>query len=170
MVATQFSIAVVIVVALVGFYVGLDAVIARGWLPITERGPFGALPNWVFAVAMLFVVLIAASIWGGAAALVGHDDHPDDIAAAHRAGVASVVLDLRIAERGAREPALAAAVTTADAIDLRDPGSATTSEPQPGAVPTPTRPTPPASAPAVVLVEAGPLRTYWLVENPVDGR
>ena len=84
----QFTLAVLIVVAVVAFYVGIDVLVDRGVIkgsvgPVPLKG----VPNFVFAIFALVGVLVTstlAALWVRA----GEDETIDMIAAAHRAGVA----------------------------------------------------------------------------------
>lgn len=93
---TQCMIGLGMIGALVSFYIGLDVLIQHGVLPVS-RGPeaLARIPNWIYATIVLLVVLGSGSIAGAIAAWRSPDDAPDVVAAAHSAGVAEVILDLR---------------------------------------------------------------------------
>jgi hypothetical protein len=81
-----------IIVAIVAMYVGIDRLIRSGLIP----GPTGpealrTVPNFVWALIALVVVLAVSTLYALAVRMVGDDETLEEIAAAHRAGV--VVMD-----------------------------------------------------------------------------
>ena len=186
-VVAQFLVAIAIVVALVLFYLGLGQLVSRGWIEVNGRGSIAGVPNWVFAVLTLLVVLLIGTIAGGLASLRAADDPPDQVAAAHRAGVAQIVLDLRISEKegetdlvvngasvidldapSADELVLVAAPAGADtameAAVWERPSVPATPLGDVEPVPESARPEPPTTARVLVLT-TGRLRTVWLVDE-----
>lgn len=93
--ASQFVIGLLMIGALVGFYVGLGYLMGRGWLGGADQGRFGSLPNWMYAVLTLMVVLGVGHVWGALARRFGAPERPSLVARAHSDGVARIVLDLR---------------------------------------------------------------------------
>lgn len=112
LVGRQFTLAVLIVGAIVGFYVALAALERHG----VVAGSSGSqlltrIPNVAITAAVLFAVLVSAALGGWLLRLLTDEESAESIAAAHRAGVAQAVIDLRDVARA--DPA-------ETVIDLRD--------------------------------------------------
>lgn len=92
---SQFVIGVLMIGALVGFYVGLASVMRRGWLADAGKGAFGPLPNWAYAMLTLLAVLGVGYVWGAITRWRLGPECRATVAQAHYDGIAPMVLDLR---------------------------------------------------------------------------
>ena len=114
---TQCAIGWTMLAALVGFYLFLDLLVTRGILPVSQGPtPLRVLPNWIYAVITLGVVLLIGSLAGTVASLRRPDDAAAAVAAGHAAGVAPMVLELRQAEHA---PVLQPPLGPSEAIPAR---------------------------------------------------
>ena len=92
---SQFMIGVLMIGALVGFYVGLASVMRRGWLSDAGKGAFGPLPNWAYALLTLLAVLGVGYVWGVITRWRLGPECRATVAQAHYDGITRIVLDLR---------------------------------------------------------------------------